>query len=353
MTLSIPYGSSGWKYKVGAWDPAYADPGYDDSSWSDGTGMIATTGYPAGFATTPFTDGSSGVAGSEAGVNTNAGAGTALTIRRTLPQGTGISVIYDETNYFEGYIDGVNVSNRSTGSRACGGVFSGDKTAEWVLVGHAHAGNGLTWCALDFQITGTDTSPDDSGADVVTPAIGTPLAPGTAPIPLTTGLRKPPSQRDPEYVTLRHSRSLQSMSPGTATGRVANASPTEYLPSAVSAFATPDLSPGGTSDGGYIWSNFGALVARGGSHRLYAESTFSPTLIRVAVATAPVGQSVKIDVKKNLTTSILSGYIEIAVGAFTATGASTASLVAGDFLTVDVVQIGTTEPGRDMTVRVT
>lgn len=37
--------------------------------------------------------------------------------------------------------------------------------------------------------------------------------------------RKPPSQRDPEYAVQRISRAVQSMSPGSMGGRVANAAP--------------------------------------------------------------------------------------------------------------------------------
>ena len=40
--------------------------------------------------------------------------------------------------------------------------------------------------------------------------------------------RKPPSQRNPEYAVARMSRALQSMSPGTMSGRLANAGPINF-----------------------------------------------------------------------------------------------------------------------------
>lgn len=55
--------------------------------------------------------------------------------------------------------------------------------------------------------------------------------------------RKPPSQRDPSYVVKRMHRTLQSMSPGTMGGRVANAAPIAFG----SAVSNPIASSGGDS----------------------------------------------------------------------------------------------------------
>lgn len=58
--------------------------------------------------------------------------------------------------------------------------------------------------------------------------------------------RKAPSQRNPEYAVARMSRALQSMSPGSMGGRVANASPVSVRASANVGLITG----GGPSDGG-------------------------------------------------------------------------------------------------------
>lgn len=48
--------------------------------------------------------------------------------------------------------------------------------------------------------------------------------------------RKPPSQRDPAFAVQRMSRALQSMSPGSMGGRVANAAPIAFRAGANAAF---------------------------------------------------------------------------------------------------------------------
>lgn len=102
---------------------------------------------------------------------------------------------------------------------------------------------------------------------------------------------------------------------------------------------------------GDIWTGLGLVVARGGSTRLYAEAAQSLSLVRAAVGTAPTGQDILVDVKLNLTTSILASPVVITAGTNTGTATPVVtSMVAGDFLTVDVLQVGTTEPGRDITV---
>ena len=57
--------------------------------------------------------------------------------------------------------------------------------------------------------------------------------------------RKPPSQRNPEYAVARMSRALQSMSPGTMSGRLANASPTSFKSSAAAPLTSSGAGGGG------------------------------------------------------------------------------------------------------------
>lgn len=80
--------------------------------------------------------------------------------------------------------------------------------------------------------------------------------------------RKPPSQRDPGYALQRMTRTLQSMSPGTMGGRVANAAPV----SVNSAITTSIVSGGGGGDsastGAWITDRFVAVDSTTTTFRL-------------------------------------------------------------------------------------
>jgi hypothetical protein len=81
--------------------------------------------------------------------------------------------------------------------------------------------------------------------------------------------------------------------------------------------------------------------------------TFNSVTLRIK--TAPTGAAVIVDIKKNGTT-IFSTRPQIADGATTGgTGAvfSSASAAAGDVLTFDVAQVGSTIPGQDLTIALT
>lgn len=106
-----------------------------------------------------------------------------------------------------------------------------------------------------------------------------------------------------------------------------------------------------SAGGGFIWSQVGMTIARGGSHRLYTDTATLFKFCRVAVSEAPTGQSIKVDVMRNLLTSILDAPVEIAIGGFTALAIPSVKTTAGDHLTVTVLQVGTTYTGRDLTVR--
>lgn len=76
--------------------------------------------------------------------------------------------------------------------------------------------------------------------------------------------------------------------------------------------------------------------------------------IDIRVKTAPTGSALIVNIKKNGTT-IFSTKPQISAGA--TTGGSTAvfagtnpSLSDGDVLTIDIDQVGSTEPGRDLTI---
>jgi len=101
----------------------------------------------------------------------------------------------------------------------------------------------------------------------------------------------------------------------------------------------------------------GAVHTTTGQHRFYVESSRTITLVRVSVGTAPTDASLIVDILKNGTSiyaSTPANRPTIAAAGFTATGGTpdTPSVSAGDYLTVNVVQVGSTVAGSDLTVQV-
>jgi len=106
----------------------------------------------------------------------------------------------------------------------------------------------------------------------------------------------------------------------------------------------------------YIMAVTGALTVATGKSRIYLEDNYVVESIRASVNTAPAGASVLVDVNLN-GTSIFTTQANrptIVAGANTAAatmGAGTTTAVAsGQYLTVDVDQIGSTTAGADLTV---
>lgn len=98
----------------------------------------------------------------------------------------------------------------------------------------------------------------------------------------------------------------------------------------------------------------GILTVNSYAMRLYVDDPSALDHIRVSVGTAPVGSPIIVDVLKNGSTvfpTTAKPTIAPATNTATATPDIT-SLLAGDYLTVNVVQIGSSTPGSDLTVQV-
>ena len=101
----------------------------------------------------------------------------------------------------------------------------------------------------------------------------------------------------------------------------------------------------------------GAAYVTSGQGRVYIESSRTITRVRASVGTAPTGASLIVDVLKN-GTSIYSGTPAnrptIAAGSYTALGGTptTTTFVSGDYITVNVVQVGSGAAGSDLTVSI-
>ncbi|TDD18519.1 hypothetical protein E1218_25800 [Kribbella turkmenica] len=106
----------------------------------------------------------------------------------------------------------------------------------------------------------------------------------------------------------------------------------------------------------YTFSVTGAVTVATGKSRIYLEGDYVVETVRAAVNTAPTGSALVVDVNKNGTTIYTDQgqRPSIAAGSNSATGNEPAvtTLAAGDFLTVDVDQVGSTAAGSDLTVTV-
>lgn len=107
------------------------------------------------------------------------------------------------------------------------------------------------------------------------------------------------------------------------------------------------------------YSYLGSLAVSTGTFRLYNDTgaTWTVNGIRASLGTAPAGASVIIDVNKNGTTlfTTQANRPTIAAAANTSgnvTNMDVTSVAAGEYLTVDVDQIGSTTAGADLTVQV-
>jgi hypothetical protein len=100
----------------------------------------------------------------------------------------------------------------------------------------------------------------------------------------------------------------------------------------------------------------GTLVAGVGSERNYVEFPCTIVAVRAVVTTAPTGASVIVDVNKNGTTiyGTQANRPTIAASSVTAVGgtASVTTLAAGDYLTFDIDQIGSTAAGANLKIQV-
>ena len=107
------------------------------------------------------------------------------------------------------------------------------------------------------------------------------------------------------------------------------------------------------------FSTTGPVVVTTGAHRLYNDTggTLTITNVRASVGTAPTGAALIVDVNKNGTTifTTQTNRPTIAVSGFTDTADAiqVSAWPVGEYLTVDVDQIGSTVAGSDLTVTVT
>ena len=101
----------------------------------------------------------------------------------------------------------------------------------------------------------------------------------------------------------------------------------------------------------------GTLATATGTSRLPIDGTYTIVGTRLMVNTAPTGSSILVDVNKNGTTIYTTQGNRPTIAASATAGGpgstpDVTSLVAGDYLTIDIDQVGSTIAGSDLTVSV-
>lgn len=103
-------------------------------------------------------------------------------------------------------------------------------------------------------------------------------------------------------------------------------------------------------------SKTGSLIVMSGPVRYYMDENCTIVGVRTSVNTAPTGASIIIDINKNGTTvyTVQANRPTIAVSTNTATANNpdVTSLISGDYLTIDIDQIGSSVAGADLTVQI-
>lgn len=104
------------------------------------------------------------------------------------------------------------------------------------------------------------------------------------------------------------------------------------------------------------YSVAGPLVAIAGTLRFYVDGSWTITSVRASVGTAPAGASIIVDVQKNGTTIFTTTANRPTIAAAANTGLSgtpdVTGLVTGDYLTISVLQVGSTTAGSDLIVSI-
>lgn len=125
---------------------------------------------------------------------------------------------------------------------------------------------------------------------------------------------------------------------GTTTGTVAAGDHTHTFTTSLTAFYKT-----------------GSLSTATGTQYLPVDGTYTILGVRLAVGTAPIGSNIIVDIKKNNVTIFTTQANRPTIIAGATSGGpgvapDVASLSAGDLLSVDIAQVGSTTPGSDLTV---
>ncbi len=108
----------------------------------------------------------------------------------------------------------------------------------------------------------------------------------------------------------------------------------------------------------FTWFTSGNVAVGTGKHRIYNDTGVTLTIraVRATVNTAPTGAAIRVDVNRNGTTIFTTqgNRPNIAISSFTSkvTNMDVVTLADGEYLTVDIDQVGSSVVGADLVVQV-
>lgn len=196
----------------------------------------------------------------------------------------------------------------------------------------------------------------DASGDVPDAQIASTIA-RTADITTHAGAADPHTgyQRESEKSAASGYASLGANSLVPAAELGTGAGPTKYL-RGDQTWQTP---AGSTSIMQAVFTFPGTLFTTNGTHRWYADRAYSLVAVISSVGTAPTGDWVRLRINKNGADTLFSPNSQrptIAAGTNveikTSGGGLPFAIAAGNYLTLDVVVIGSTEPGADLTCQI-
>ena len=109
----------------------------------------------------------------------------------------------------------------------------------------------------------------------------------------------------------------------------------------------------------FTYSISGPVATGAGSFRLYNDSGATLTIVsvRATVGTAPTGATLIVDVNKNgttiFTTQANRPTIAVSTNTIKRTNMDVTTVADGDYLTVDIDQVGSTVAGSNLVVSIT
>lgn len=142
----------------------------------------------------------------------------------------------------------------------------------------------------------------------------------------------------------------------TVTGTAPNQTLNLSIPRGQDGNIGPQGAPGKAIPAGGTLSVLGPVTVATGNLRLYNDTGVALAInkVRLACGTAPAGSAIIVDVKKN-GVSLFPTTAKPSIAAASNTGTAVPDVTAwadGEYLTVDIVQIGSTTPGSNLTVTV-
>ena len=99
-----------------------------------------------------------------------------------------------------------------------------------------------------------------------------------------------------------------------------------------------------------IFSQQGELFVKAGNGRYYSDLDLDIVRVRAAVGTPPTGDPVVVEVLRN---GVSVAEVEIPTGEHTAYTDVSEPFTTGDYLTVNITAVGSTQSGADLTVTIT